>query len=312
MAATTSPAFSATLQTAVQSKVLATLRTTLRWADSGLAEYGSFDPMTDSLLFRQYPDVAFSSPLTPLTEGTAPSIDSISQDVTLVATSQYGRSLGITDIAKTVAPPDVPRVIAEKTSRQAKEVINRITRTAVFTGGTPFYGSDDHTTRATLDNTDFLTGAHIQKLYSVMKLANIPEFPGGGYKAFLHGEQVYDLKRDTTDDTGWLDLSKYTSNVNDVHQGEIGKFHGIRIIDVGQDAPTFSSSVTVRAGVAVGDLKGWGCGDLQTLRMYHTPPGGDHTDPIAQNELFSWKVMFGCAPLNNTFYYRVESYATDI
>lgn len=311
MAATTSPAFSATLQKAVQSKVLATLRNELIWADAGLAEQGRFDPMTDALMFRSYPDLSFTAPLTPLTEGTAPDIDAISQETVLVATSQYGRSVGITDVAKTVAPPDVPRVLAEKTSRQAKEVINRVTRTAIFTGGTAFYPSADHSTRATLDNTDFLTGAYIQRLFSVMKLANIPTFPDGSYKAFLHTEQVYDLMADTTDDTGWLDLSKYTSNVNDVHRGEIGKLHGVRIIDV-NDAPTFSSSVTVRAGVAVGNLKGWGCGDLQTLQMFHTPAGGDHTDPIAQNELMSWKVMFGCAPLNNTYYYRIESYATDL
>ena len=310
MAATTSPAFSATLQKAVQSKVLATLRNELIWADPGLAEQGRFDPMTDALMFRSYPDISFTAPLTPLTEGTAPSIDAISQDTVLVATSQYGRSVGITDVAKTVAPPDVPRVLAEKTSRQAKEVINRVTRTAIFTGGTAFYGSDDHSTRATLDNTDFLTGAHILKLRATMKLANIPTFSDGSYKAFLHSEQVYDLQRDTTDDTGWLDTQKY-ARPEEIHKGEVGKLHGVRIIDV-NDAPTFSSSVTVRAGVAVGDLKGWGAGDLQTLQMFHTPAGGDHTDPIAQNELMSWKVMFGCAPLNNTFYYRVESYATDI
>ena len=310
MAATTSPAFSATLQKAVQSKVLATLRNELNWADPGLAEQGRFDPMTDSLMFRSYPDISFTAPLTPLTEGTAPSIDAISQDTVLVATSQYGRSVGITDVAKTVAPPDVPRVLAEKTSRQAKEVINRVTRTAIFTGGTAFYGSDDHSTRATLDNTDFLTGAHILKLRATMKLANIPTFSDGSYKAFLHSEQVYDLQRDTTDDTGWLDTQKYARS-EEIHKGEVGKLHGVRIIDV-NDAPTFTSTVTVRAGVAVGDLKGWGAGDLQTLQMFHTPAGGDHTDPIAQNELMSWKVMFGCAPLNNTFYYRVESYATDI
>jgi len=310
MAATTSVAFSATLQKAVQSKVLATLRNELIWADPGLAEQGRFDPMTDALMFRSYPDISFTAPLTPLTEGTAPAIDSISQDTVLVVTAQYGRSVGITDIAKTVAPPDVPRVLAEKTSRQAKEVINRVTRTAIFTGGTAFYGSDDHTTRATLDNTDFLTGAHILKLRATMKLANIPTFPDGSYKAFLHSEQVYDLQRDTTDDTGWLDTYKY-ARPEEIHAGEVGKLHGVRIIDV-NDAPTFSSSVTVRAGVAVGNLKGWGCGDLQTLQMFHTPAGGDHSDPIAQNELMSWKVMFGCAPLNNTYYYRVESYATDL
>lgn len=312
MAATTSGAFSGTLRSAVQSKVLATLRDQLVWMDPSLAEHGTFSENTDTLLFRSYPDISFTSALTPIAEGVAPSVDAMSQNVTQIATSQYARSVGITDVAKTVAPNDVPRILAEKVSRQAKEVINRVMRTQIFTGGTPFYGSDSHTSRATIDNTDFLKGAHIQRLYSTMKLANIPELPGGGYVARLNGAQVYDLKRETTAHSGWLDLSQYTNRVEDVFRGEIGKLHGIRIIDVGNDAPTFSSTVTVRAGIATGDLRGWGCGDLQTFQTFHTTPGGDHSDPVAQSELMSWKVMFGCAPLNNTYYYRIESYASTL
>ena len=64
------------------------------------------------------------------------------------------------------------------------------------------------------------------------------------------------------------------------------------------------------AAIAIGAIKGWGAGELQSFRAYHVAPGGDHTDPLAQIEEVGWKVNFGCAPLNNSYYYRYESAAT--
>lgn len=314
MAATQSSAWSAALRFTVQKQILETLRNDLIWIDSSLARQGTFEEGSDQLLFESFPDLSFTSPLTPLTEGTAPSVDAISMNTTLVTTAQYGRSVGLTDVAKRLNANAV-RVVAEKAARQAKEVINRVTRTAVFTGGTPFYPSADHSTRATLDNTDFMTAAFLMQLRAKMKLANIPTFADGSYKVFLNTKVAYDLRAETTAHSGWLDVSQYTeSGRSEIMRGEIGKFHGMRIIEA-NDTPTFSGSgITVQAGVAVGDVKGWACGDLMTLQTFHTPAssGGqtDHGDPAAQNELVSWKVMFGCAPVNNTYYYRIESYAT--
>jgi N4-gp56 family major capsid protein len=99
--------------------------------------------------------------------------------------------------------------------------------------------------------------------------------------------------------------------VNQVFTGEIGTLHGFRVME-SDTAPTFSSTTTVYAGLAVGDIKGWGAGELQTFRAYHVAPGGDHSDPLAQLEKVGWKVNFGCAPLNNGYYYRVETAATSL
>jgi len=70
--------------------------------------------------------------------------------------------------------------------------------------------------------------------------------------------------------------------------------------------------VTVYATIAMGDIKGWGTGDLQTLQTYHVAPGGDHSDPLAQEELLGWKVDFGVAVLSNGYFYRFESAATAV
>lgn len=62
---------------------------------------------------------------------------------------------------------------------------------------------------------------------------------------------------------------------------------GFRIMEV-VNAPTVSSTVTVYLSIATGAINGWGAGDLQTLTTYHVAPGGDHTDPLAQEELSSY------------------------
>jgi hypothetical protein len=40
--------------------------------------------------------------------------------------------------------------------------------------------------------------------------------------------------------------------------------------------------------------------------------GGDHSDLLAQSELWGWKIDFGVAPLDNSYYFRLESAATSV
>lgn len=309
MAVTSVNAFAAAIQSALQSAALKNLRDDLPWADRSLAEVGSFKDNTDTLMFRAYPDLESTTPKTPLTEATPPTARTISMTVTLVGTHQYGDLVSISDLVKTLAPSDVPAAAAERVRRTAAEVMDAVARDAIFLGGTPIYGSDDHTTRATLDNTDFLTGAHLIRFKAKAKKLNIPAFPGGEYRLYCSTEQAYDLQRETTASTSWLAVNQY-SRPEDIIDGEMGKLHGVRIIAVNR-APTVTSSVTVHQAAFVGNIKGWGMGDLQTLQFYYTPPGG-HGDELHQSQSVGWKCMWGAGVLNNGYFLRVESYASTL
>jgi len=48
-----------------------------------------------------------------------------------------------------------------------------------------------------------------------------------------------------------------------------------------------------------------------TLSTHHVS-GADHTDPLDQTEIWGWKVDFGAAALNNSYYFRAETAATTI
>jgi len=310
MADTTASAFSAAITFTVQAKVLENLRNDLLWANPAWAEQGRFDPASDLLTFLTFPDLSSTTPQTPLTEGAPPTARAISMTTVTVSTAQYGDLVNITDLAKVKAPREIVGIASERVSRTAREVMDTISRDAIFLGGTPFYQAGD-TTRAGLATTDLLTHADLIKLRSTMKAANVPLPADGYYKLILSINQTYDLISETTATNSFAAISQYTDKVENIFRGEIGTLAGFRIIE-SDTAPTFASTATVYAGLALGDIRGWGAGELQTLRTYHITPGGDHTDPLAQLEKVGWKVNFGVAPLNNLYYYRVESAATTL
>jgi N4-gp56 family major capsid protein len=306
-AQTLSSALSAAITFNVQSTVLENLRAALVYADPALAMPGSFDEGTDALMWVDVPDLPINT--TALTEGTRPDKRALTMGTVTLSTVQYGDLVAITDVAKLLSPVEIAGIAAEHITRQAAESLDKVARDEIATGGTVFYGSVDHTSRATLDNTDFLTVdgvGGLNYLRAKMFAAKIPPFADGFYRLYVSPGQALDLRQD--DD--FKEAYKYVDNMPLI-KGEVGQIAGFRVIEV-VNAPTFSSGVTVTAAIAVGAIKGWGAGSLQSLQVFHVAPGGDHTDPLAQEELIGWKCMWGVAVLNNSFYFRVESYATSV
>lgn len=308
MATTTASAFQAAMTFTVQNKVLQNLRDDLLWANPSLAEQGRFDQGSDILTFLKFPDLDSTTPQTPLTEGVPPTARAITMTTVNVSTAQYGDLVDITDIAKVKAPRDVVAIAAERVGRTAREVMDTISRDNIFLGGTPFY-QGSNTTRAGIGAGENIAASDLIRLRSTMKKNNVPLGEGGFYKLYLSINQAHDLRAETTANQAWVPIAQYTGKVAEVDRGEIGALHGFRIIE-SDTAPTFASTVTVYAAIALGGIRGWGAGELQTFRTYHIAPGGDHTDPLAQIEEVGWKVNFGVAPLNNGYYYRYESAAT--
>ena len=301
-AQTLSSALAAAVTFKVQSQVLENLRASLVFADPAYAMSGSFDEGTDTLMWVSIPDIAINT--TPLTEGSRPDKRALTMSTVTLSTVQYGDLVAITDVAKLLSPTAIVPVASEHVTRQAQESLDQVSRDEIASGGTAFYASVDHTTRATLDSTDILTVEGIgglNQLRAKMFAGKIPTFSDGFYRLFVSPAQALDIREN--DD--FKDAYKYVDN-QPLIKGEIGQIAGFRVIEV-VNAPTFSSGVTVHAAIAVGNLKGWGAGELQSMKVYHVAPGGDHTDPLAQEELIGWKCMWGVAVLDNRFYFRVES-----
>lgn len=304
MAQTTSSVLSAALTFKVQAGVLANLRAALVYADPMFAQQGSYDAGHDTLTFIAVPDLAINT--TALTEGAAPTPKALSITTVDVTPTQYGDLVSVTDLAKRFSPFDISQVATERITQQAKESIDKVSRDVIAAGGTAFY-ANAVANRATLAAGDKLDAVDLRRLRATMFKNKIPPFGDGYYRLMVSSEQGYDLRSDSSTG-GWIDVNKYATPET-LLKGELGRMEGFRIMEV-VNAPTFASTVTVHAAIAVGNLKGWGAGDLQSLRIYHVAAGGDHQDPLAQEELVGWKVAFGVAVLDADYYYRVESAAT--
>lgn len=303
-----SSALSAAITFKVQKRVLENLRASLVFADKRFAEQGEFDPGFDMITFVNVPDLAINT--TPLTEGTRPDKRSLTIGTVSVASDQYGDLVAITDIAKKKSPIEIVDIATERLSRQAQESLDQISRDVIAAGGTAKYCATN-TSRSDIASSDYAVAADLRKLKTIMFKNKIRPMEDGYYRLWVHPYVEYDLRADTSTG-GFLDVKKYTDGLaEDIIRGEVGRMEGFRIMSI-VNAPTFASTTTVYASIALGNKKGWGVGDLQTLETYHVAPGGDHTDPLAQEELVGWKVAFGVAVLSNGYYYRFESAATTV
>lgn len=288
----------------VQSKVLENLRNELVYANPDWAEQGEFDEGTDTILFTDFADLSPNT--TPLTEGTRPDKRKLTMGTVTIDTDQYGGLLAITDVAKVKSPVQIVGIGAERLTRESKVVVDQITRDAIVAGGTSYFAGVGNLVRADLAATDIAAVADLRRMAWQMFKSNIPRAADGYYRLLASPEVSADLAADAD----FIDAVKYTDRMP-LLKNEIGEIAGFRVMSV-QNAPTASSTTTVHLSIAFGEVKGWGAGELQSLQTFHVAPGGDHTDPLAQEELLGWKIMFGVASLDNDKYFKFESAASDL
>ena len=285
--------------------MLRNLRAQLVFADPSFAEQGQFDNGFNTLTFISVPDLPINT--VSLTEGAAPTPRALTISTVTITPTQYGDAVAITDLAARLSPFDISNVASEKITFQAMESLDKVNRDVIAAGGTAFY-ANGVASRAALAAGDKLDSADLRKLRATMYKNKIPPFGDAYYRMMISPEQGFDLRNDGVTNGNWVDANKY-STPETLLRGELGRLEGFRIMEV-VNAPTFASTVTVHAAIAVGDIRGWGAGDLQSLTIHHVAPGGDHKDYLAQEELVGWKISFGVAVLNSAWYYRVESSAS--
>lgn len=305
MAKTTSSAISGIVTFEVQTRVIANLRSSLVYANAAYAEQATLTPGHDTARFVFIPDLAVAT--TPLTEGSPPTAVALTESHVDVTTVQQGNLVDITDVAKAKSPVALIAEASDRVSRNAQETLDQLTRDVIAAGGTAFY-ANAVANRAALAATDKLDAADLRRLRATMYKNKIGPFQGSDYLLIVTAEQGFDLRNDPATAGSWIDVNKY-ARPEQLLSGELGRIEGFRVIEA-QNGPTFASTVTVHAGIAIGGVKGWGVADLQSLKVFHVMPGGDHSDPLAQSELLGWKVMHGTAILAAARYYRVESAAT--
>jgi len=289
------------------------LRASLPHLSPGNYVPGKIIKGTNLIRWARYADLAAQT--TPLTEGAAPTAQSLTIASETLSVAQYGGVLELTELADLDSPHDMVAVNAERAGRQAALTMDTIVRD-ILAAGTNVKYAGTATSRATVASSMTLTGALVKRMFWFLKNSNVPTFGDGTYHAIVTPQQAYDLESDTANG-GWMDIKKYTNvAINDLLSGEVGLYAGVRFM-VSSSAKVFAtagaSSADVHSAIFLGNAA-YAVGDSQTLRSYFIAPGGDHSDPIAQLAKIGWKVRFGSILLDEAGarYVRLESGATTL
>lgn len=300
----------ANFQNLMQELVMKSLEEELRASLPHLTP-GNFVPAslikgTNIIRWARYPDLAAQT--TALTEGTAPTAQSLSIETETLSVAQYGGVLEWTDLAELDSPHDIVAINAERAARQAALTMDVIVRDILAAGTNVKYSNGS--ARSTVSAT--LTGDLVKRMFWFLQSSNVPTFGDGTYRAIISPEQAYNLEADTATG-GWMDAHKYVNN-SPLLTNEVGRFAGVRF-QVSDNAKVFATAgagaVDVHSAYFFGP-DSYAVGDSQALSAYFVPRGGDHSDPIAQKAMVGWKCRFGSILIDQAGarYVRLETAAT--
>jgi N4-gp56 family major capsid protein len=309
---TTTSNFSGTVASYIRDKAEVELRTNLPWAnpDNGYIS-GEFVPRVNAIVFQRFADFAVSSSPIPLTEGTPPTAGALAISYESFSATQYGTTVGASDLSIWQNPTIMP-TLADKVARHAALTIDTVVRTAVMSGSNVIYSGT--ATSRVLTNTG-MTGALIRTARAKMEKSAIPSFDDGFYHMIPTQEQILAMQADTTKGS-WTDANLYVNN-RPLITGEIGTYFGVKVIDPGSRGLIVSgagSGATDIHSAWIFGPQAFALADMQTLRTYYVPLGGDHSDPLAQSVLVGWKWTGGAKLLTATGEkcFRLETVETTV
>lgn len=227
-----------------------------------------------------------------LTEGQAPTSQSLSISTGEFTAAQKGGVYEWTDLSDIQSPHDIVATTAERAARQAAATIDDLARqlySAFATAANIKYSNGS--ARSTVSAG--MTGALVKLMVARLGNANVPRFDDGFYRCIIHPRALYDLMTDTASG-GWMDVTKYVDN-GPLLAGEIGQYAGVKFLG-SSIATTFATAgaaaVDVLRTVFLGkQALAWT--DPGSLKAYFVPRGGDHSDPLAQLGKLGWKAYVG-------------------
>lgn len=294
--------FDQTVVALVLRTILDNLRKRTHWLEEGAWQKASIIPGTNLLRYVSYGDL--DSDTQALTEGDNEATIALEEAMTIgyqeFGCSQFGRLVGISDIALVENPHELMSVASERVAWNALETLDKQIGDTIeaYTGADVFTdGANSARNQVAQDSADYGSAAAIRKAVTALRAANVPTFPDGYYHGIVHPYVAHDLMAEAATVTGaWIDVRKYGGpDAEDLLRGEVGRIHGVRFMESNQS--TYLGAVGATSahlfGTVIYGPDYYVFGDEQSVQAYVVRPGGDHYDPLAQKALVGWKGMWG-------------------
>lgn len=254
--------------------------------------------------------------LTPLTEGVTPDGLKATVDYQTSEVAQYGSYLTYSDVLDLTAIDNTVLEFTRLNADQAGRTLDTVTRDVV-NAGTQVNYVGDRLSRSLIQSTDTLKPYDIEFAAALLKGANTPELPGGGFVAICHPYVVFDLRTSSE----FIEMHKYAATT-ELFNGEVGKIGNVRIVESTEakiwndnTCPVISAaagtvpakyrsifSTLVVGANAYATTKVTGGGLQQIIK-----PIGSGDDPLNQRGTIGWKGIKTAEILVDAYMVRIES-----
>ena len=179
---------------------------------------------------------------TALNESTDLTPVAMSDSQVSVALAEYGNVTVTTAKLRGEAFVEIDPIQANVVGYNAAVSIDEVAKLIAQAGTTVDYAQGSQTvaptSRASITPLDTFTASNVRLEKARLRRANVPTF-GGAYVAYIHPDVSYDLQGQTGTNT-WTDPHTY-SQPDEIWQGEIGMFQGVRFIETPR-APWFGNA----------------------------------------------------------------------
>lgn len=258
--------------------------------------------------FRKYSPLAKA--MTALTEGVTPDGQALDVSAITATVAQYGGWIQLPDMLLLTAIDNNMVQATELLGDQAGRTLDTVTR-EVLNGGTNVqYYDGSVASRSALTADNKLTVDCIFRAVRFLKSQNAKPIDGS-FVGIIHPDVAYDLMRSAE----WIDLQKYTNNVDHVYNGEIGKIGGVRFVET-TEAKIFAkggaSGVDVYSTLILGS-NAYGVTEVTGGGLQHIVKqlgSSGSADPLNQRASVGWKAVKTAERLVEPYMIRIETGCT--
>lgn len=278
-----------------------------------LDQFGDKQPIpsnsSKTIRFVRLEKLSVSSSPTQLTEGIPPDAEPLTFNQFEATAEQYGTVIRISDLAELTARHDIVGRTMYILGLKAAELYDQLVYN-VLAAGTTIYRPNARAANTALLASDTVSYVDLVELSAQLMAAGGRPFDDGNYVLVVQPQVYASLLKDPD-----FKASVQFKAPERIWKGEVNQLGHFRIVET--NSPAFAATSQTTSGSANKFYTSFALAkfayqvsDLQNLRVYVTPPGGQ-TDPLFQSRKIGFKFAFKTIITNQNWIEVVNSAGSD-